>query len=132
MPLYYYNKSNMSSITQRYKPNLFDTWKMLHQKIDDSINIDEYENRLLNRIALSLIGLSVNEMRAGDSFAIICKRLRGFLDSDLYSDVYNRFKVSKIPLKWKFYFITAKCKSTYLFGLMALVLKKIIDYRVMI
>lgn len=127
--LYYYRKSNKLAITQRYKPDLFDTWKLLFQRIDDSINTDEYEVRLRNRRVLSIIGLSVNEMRADDTFVIICKRLRGFLDSDLYSEVYNHFNISRTPLKWKLFFLSVKNRNTYLFGLMALVLKKIIDCR---
>ena len=72
MPLYNYVKINADSLTKLHKPNLFGQWKNLYAKISEIIMAKDAEFRkaLNNRIALSIIGLALNETFSEKPFSL--------------------------------------------------------------
>lgn len=96
-PLYNFRKSNSRSVTQQYKPHLLATWELLHKKIHDTICVNgQYTNAYDKRVALSIIGLCINEMRMKGSFMDKCRRLRDVMHSGLYDHAYDHLNITKI------------------------------------
>ena len=112
IPLYNYLKNNYESLTKLYKPNLFQQWKTLYQKISEIIsnkNID-FQKALSNRIALSIIGLSLNETFSEKPFSLKRQKISEILHDDLYQKAYQNLEMKYFPLHWKVFFYAAKYK----------------------
>ena len=72
-PFYHYLKTNDGSITTRYKADLSEKFQHLWHIIENNIEKyslgKEYQEALSNRVALSMIGLGLNEIKAQRGFA---------------------------------------------------------------
>lgn len=114
LPLYNYFKVNNSSLTNLYKPYLFQQWKTLYQKISEIIlnkNID-FQKALSNRIALSIIGLGLNETFSDVPFYAKIKKISVILHDPIYIKAYQNLDMKYFPLHWKLFFYLAKNKSS--------------------
>ncbi len=113
LPLYNYRKNNYLSYTNLYKPYLFQQWKTLYQKISEIITNkeDEFKVALGNRIALSLIGLGINETYSNLPFSAKIKKIAIVLHDDLYIKAYQNLEMKYFPLHWKLFFYLAKSKN---------------------
>lgn len=114
LPLYNYFKVNNSSLTNLYKPYLFQQWKTLYQKISEIIlnkNID-FQKALSNRIALSIIGLGLNETFSDLPFYAKIKKISVILHDPIYIKAYQNLDMKYFPLHWKLFFYLAKNKSS--------------------
>lgn len=113
LPLYNYFKVNNSSLTNLYKPYLFQQWKTLYQKISEIIlnkNID-FQKALSNRIALSIIGLGLNETFSDLPFYAKIKKISVILHDPIYIKAYQNLEMKYFPLHWKLFFSLAKSKN---------------------
>ena len=113
LPLYNYRKNNFSSYTNHYKPYLFQQWKTLYQKISEVIlnkNID-FQKALSNRIALSIIGLGLNETFSDVPFYAKIKKISVILHDPVYIKAYQNLDMKYFPLHWKLFFSLAKSKN---------------------
>ena len=126
LPLYNYLKITEDSLTKLYKPYLFQQWKTLYQKISEIITNkeEEFKVALGNRIALSLIGLGINETYSNLPFSAKIKKIAIVLHDDLYIKAYQNLEMKYFPLHWKLFFYLAKNKFS--FGIYFL--SKIISY----
>lgn len=113
LPLYNYRKNNYLSYTNLYKPYLFQQWKTLYQKISEIIanKEDEFKVAFGNRIALSLIGLGINETYSNLPFSAKIKKIAIVLHDDLYIKAYQNLEMKYFPLHWKLFFYLAKSKN---------------------
>lgn len=114
LPLYNYFKVNNSSLTNLYKTYLFQQWKTLYQKISEVIlnkNID-FQKALSNRIALSIIGLGLNETFSDLPFYAKIKKISVILHDPIYIKAYQNLDMKYFPLHWKLFFYLAKNKSS--------------------
>ena len=72
-PFYHYLKTNDGSITTRYKADLSEKFQHLWHIIENNIEKyslgKEYQEALNNRVALSMVGLGLNEIKAQRGFA---------------------------------------------------------------
>lgn len=120
IPLYNYLKNNYESLTKLYKPNLFKQWKNLYSKISDLIQLKngEFQKALNNRIALSIIGLSLNETFSDKSFSEKKNKISEILHDNLYQKAYQDLDLKYFPLHWKLFFSLAKSKNA--FGVLSL------------
>lgn len=112
-PLYFYRRSNVSSLTSNYKPRLFSQWKYLYNLIGQEIsnkNID-FKEALNNRICLGVLNLSLNEMN-NSSFVDRYKNIKLILRDEIYKDSFDHFRLNYLPLHWKMFYFLAKKKST--------------------
>jgi glycosyltransferase EpsH len=110
LPLYYYRKSNNTSFTSHYKSNLFFQWKNLFKQIKRLIclNNEVFNSALNNRIALSIIGLGLNEMQNPEGFFSRYKKLRLILNDELYKKAYISLELKYFPMHWRLFFGFAK------------------------
>lgn len=110
--LYHYRKTNMTSQTTRYKKGFPKLWGNLYdiiQKyIDENALGEDFQEGLDNRIALGIIGLGMNELRAPVSGKEKRKALKAILSEERFRKAVKQLKISKMPLHWKGFFIFCK------------------------
>ena len=110
LPLYNYRKNNISSFTSRYKENLFYQWRNLFKQIKNLISDNNYFVSLNNRIALSIIGLGLNEVQNPKGFSNRIKNIKQILNDPQYNKAYKQLQLNYFPFHWKLFFVFAKYK----------------------
>lgn len=116
---YHYWKGNSNSITGGYNPNLRNQWNNLFYYIrefieDNDLGVDFYR-ALDNRIAMSVLGLGLNECNKKNQLSFI-KKLRNFkeiLNDKLIRSSYDKFEINKFPIHWKLFYIFNKNKMVF-------------------
>lgn len=110
---YHYRKDNSISLTTQYKPRFKEQWFALFDLIDDYItrnSLDDsiFKQALANRIAVSMLGLGLNEINnTDDAFAkITC--IKSILNETRLRKAYNQLNLNCFPLHWKIFFVCAK------------------------
>lgn len=115
-PVYHYRKTNMNSKTTVYKRDLvasrMDFFHLLMRYIDNHKLGEEYRQALYNRIALSMIGIGLNELSSPQTVFGQAKKLRDVLRQDDYQQAYARFDLTYLDLKWKAFFALCKYEQT--------------------
>lgn len=110
--LYHYRKTNMTSQTTRYKKGFPKLWGNLYDIIGEYIennNLgDDFKEGLSNRIALGIIGLGMNELRAPVSPKEKRKALKSILTEERFRKAVKKLKISKMPIHWKIFFTFCK------------------------
>ncbi|OJU75697.1 MAG: hypothetical protein BGO09_12310 [Bacteroidetes bacterium 47-18] len=114
-PLYCYRKTNTGSFTQQYKPALFDKWQRLFSHIREHVQTPEEQTAFRNRIALSIIGLGINEMGNPAGARAQRKQLRAVLGNAAYRDALEQLDTRYLPLHWKLYFGAARKGRIFIF-----------------
>lgn len=109
-PLYMYRRNNVSSLTSTYKPNLLNQWSLLFKLIENKIVSRgfDFDLALNNRIALSIIGLGLNELQNPKGFMARYHNLKTILKSPLHKKAYHQLELKYFPLHWKMFFFFAK------------------------
>lgn len=109
-PLYHYRRYNLNSFTSTNKKNLFFDWKNLFNRIHNLIAYkkEDFHIALNNRIALSIIGLGLNEMQNPNGYSDRIKNLKQILNDPLYDKAYKQLVLKYFPLHWKLFFAFAK------------------------
>lgn len=109
--LYYYNKVNESSLTSTYKPKLIKQWDELHNRLDKLIYSNEIvRSNLINRYAVSIIGLGLNVMSANKSFFWSRSEIHKIIINKRYKEALSVLPIENMPLHWKVFFIFARNK----------------------
>ncbi|MCC5891812.1 glycosyltransferase [Exiguobacterium sp.] len=115
-PVYHYRKTNMNSESTVYKQDLVTSRINFFHFMMDYIERhdlgDEYRQALSNRIALSMIGIGLNELASPRSVRGQAKALRDVLRQDDYRRAYAQFDLSHLDLKWKTFFALCKHEQT--------------------
>lgn len=106
----HYRKDNDTSLTRKYKPMLFDQWQELYTRMSVVIkeNSLPFEEALNNRIALSIIGLGLNELINTTSSKEKIKKLKSIITSPRYKTAYSRLQTKYFPVHWKLFFTLCK------------------------
>jgi glycosyltransferase involved in cell wall biosynthesis len=127
-PLYQYRKYNQNSLTSTYKSTLFQQWLCLFQLIKPfSLNKGiEFQNAFYNRVALSIIGLGLNEQLNSKSFWEKYTNLKRIINNSMYREAFSKLQMQYFPLHWKIFFFFAKYRMIFLLMLMLKAIKKII------
>lgn len=109
---YHYRKSNKTSITSKYKSDLYNQCQKLYDIIFDYINENRleitYKQALQNRIALSTIGLGLNVLKMDASFIKKIKEIRKIISSERYKQSYKQLETKYLPFHWKIFFLCSK------------------------
>lgn len=114
VPYYNYVRYNESSLTTLYKASLFSQWQRLHEKmlkIIEGKNVS-FENALYNRIALSIVGLGLNEIENPAGIRQQLQRFQEMLYDPLYEKSFRQLIFEYFPVHWKILFMMAKHKNT--------------------
>lgn len=110
--LNHYRKDNESSLTSNYKEKLFAQWNHLYdlmqQCIDENGLDDSFNQALKNRIAMSIIGLGLNELDNKKSAFAKIKKIKEIISSDKYRNAYKTLTLKYFPIHWKVFFMFAK------------------------
>lgn len=106
--MYHYRRSNTTSVTSAYREELFGLWQNLYQRMGQYIqekNLPEiYNEALQNRIALGVLGLTLNVSGARKSFFEKRRELREILKSEKYHTALISLDISGMPKKWKLFY----------------------------
>lgn len=128
--LNHYRKINTSSLTSTYNKFLFERWMNLFRMMNEYIHKkdlnDDYKKGLSNRIALSLLGLGLNEMSSNKSFFGKCKEISRIVSLPEYREAYKGLNFSYFPIHWKIFYLFAKYRFSIGVYVLLLCIKKII------
>ena len=132
-PFYHYRKTNCNSITSKYNPNLSKQWmvlfELMFQKIKDyNLGLD-YIQALDNRIAMSMIGLGLNEIHAKNGFLPSLKKVKTLLAISRVRESLRLLDTSKMPLSWKIFFFLCKHKLIFSLTLMLYLIEFVRTHR---
>lgn len=124
----HYRKYNTTSLTSIYKPELFIRWKSLQDRLwnivsGDQILLEAYKNR----IAITIIGLGLNECFSNNSIFVKYKNLMKILHTDRYKEAYEQLDFSYFPIHWKIFFLCAKYRFGWGLLLLLFCIKRIIS-----
>lgn len=101
---YHYRCDNNSSLTTRGDPLLSDKRKRMFSIISERFGDQEERIALNNRIALSVLGLMINEY----SFANSRKRMDSVLSDPIYKEPLKLLETKYMPVHWRFFFYCAR------------------------
>lgn len=128
--LNHYRKDNESSITSKYKPQLYNQWQFLFNKMQEEIDTKrldaEFSQALNNRIALSIIGLGLTELDNPDGTFSKIKKIKGIISSKRYRNAYKSLALKYFPIHWKLFFLLAKMNCATGLYVLLVAMKKMI------
>jgi glycosyltransferase EpsH len=109
---YHYRRSTTDSITSGYKSKLFEQWNNLFRYMERYIKQNDlpemYYEALYNRIAISVLGHSLNVAAASKNIFCKIKEIKCIISSDVYRKAYQNFSLNYLPLHWKLFYGFAK------------------------
>ncbi len=109
-PMYHYRTHGTSS-TGGYNANLVSGWERLYRIVSDIITSgnlgDDFNAALENRIALSLIGVGLNECRSTRSRAEKIAALKEILSMESYRRAIRSLPLAHLPPHWRLFFMAA-------------------------
>ncbi len=133
--LYHYRRTSHTTITRRHRPGLADQWERAFARWGEFTtkrrNPEEFRAALDNRIALSLIGLGLNEAHLDNPRAVRARisMLRRHLASDTYAGPVRRLPIRYLPLKWRPFFVLCRYRLTALLYLHLVVIRRLMRRR---
>ena len=130
---YYHYRKIDTSFTNTYREGLEKKWAILFREMKKVLkkkNLGkEYQKALSNRIALSIIGIGMNEVgNKGKSHYWRYKKVRSYLKSSQYRKACKNLNIKNMPIIWKIFFVCCKLKFTlavYCMLLAIMVLRKL-------
>lgn len=126
--LSHYRKYNSTSLTATYKPNLTVQWSNLQNRILTIIGQDkELKQAYFNRIALSIIGIGLNECASKESLRSKKERINSYLSGKYPSQALKQLNLRYFPVHWKVFFSSAKYHHIWIFMFLLTIIYKIIN-----
>ena len=126
-PYYHYLRINETSLTSKHNPHLLDRWMCLYDIMESFIDNnhlgEKYKIALNNRIALSMIGLGLNEVRGNQS---VMKAISGggkLLENRRLKESVDALDTRLMPLPWKVFFFLCKHKLKIPLAVMLLLME---------
>jgi glycosyltransferase involved in cell wall biosynthesis len=113
-PLYHYKKTRNTSITTVYKTWLFDRWQELFDRMERQIESQglgpRFAEAMDNRIALSLIGLGLNELNPSNpkNYPGKVSYLKSILAQERYRKAYANLELAYFSIHWRMFFYFCK------------------------
>ncbi|MFV0271037.1 MAG: glycosyltransferase family 2 protein [Macellibacteroides fermentans] len=112
---YHYRKNVVTSLSSTYRPNMLNQWKALFEEISLSCmqhtKDPRFEKALRSRIALSIIGLGLNECCSSASRAQKIAAIASILRQDPFRTALKRLPLTWFPLHWKLFFACARYQN---------------------
>lgn len=123
---YHYRKFNSSAETKKYKPQLPQQWNRLFDHMKATATDEISQTSLSNRIALSIIGLGLNECLSPDTLKKKTDKIAEIINQPHYREAYKELDLTYFPIHWKVFFFAAKHNMKRVLMLLVLCIKKII------
>ena len=118
----HYRKYNDFSLTKGYKPNLYLQWQSLFDLIEEHITLkqlpEQFRTAIQNRIALSIIGLGLNQCASGEGLISDAKALKRIIRSPRYKKAYAQLEMRYFQLHWRIFFESAKHGLSFLLAIL--------------
>ncbi|WP_214792415.1 MULTISPECIES: glycosyltransferase family 2 protein [unclassified Exiguobacterium] len=115
-PVYHYRKTDAGSMSSAYKRDLVTSrlqfFHILMRYIETHHLGEEYMQALYNRIALSMIGIGLNELAAPKSLFAQAESLKQVLRQDEYKQAYSQMELEHFDVKWRTFFQLCKHERT--------------------
>ena len=109
-PFYHYNKQIKGTLSRTYRPRLQEQYKELFKEFGiakEALRVDEAcAQALNNRIALTIIGIGLNELANPNKKERI-KKIRQYIRSDFYKEGYRNAQKKYLPPVWKIFIFCA-------------------------
>ena len=125
----HYRRCNKGSLTNGYNPYLYERWLVLFKKIAYHIEQnklgDEFSSAFQNRIALSIIGLGLNQCASGHSLRLNQLEIKKIILSDQYKVAYKQLDMHYFPIYWRVFFESAKQGYSLLLTILLIIIKKL-------
>lgn len=116
--LYCYRKTNEQATTRCYCKEMVQKWEILFdyfwKYISQTGSIPRCEEALNNRIALSILGIGLNELNSERGFRKKAEYLRSVIKKRQWQKAYGELHYEYFPIKWKVFFYFSKSKQTEL------------------
>ena len=123
----HYRKTNANSLSTAYTRKIFERWKRLFNRIDAYLCENQlpetYHQALRNRVSFCLIGLGINLAESSEPLHKKFSELGIVLNDPVYQNAIASLDFSRLPLKWKVFFVFAKHKNILLLYAMLFVIK---------
>ena len=119
MPLYHYRYTK-NSLSSKYRPNLESQWdnlfKIIQRKINKQCLSADYQEAFCNRIALSVLGIGMNEIENPNlRFFKFSKYIGHYINTKQYRNAIASMKLKELPFIWKALMFC--CKYRLAFGI---------------
>ena len=114
-PYYFYRRSENGTLTTVYLSDKSQKWLELFRLIAEKAGTagnPGYQEALSNRIALSCLGLGLNEIRATDGLFAKAHRYKTVLNSSPYREAVSRLDITPMPIHWKLFYLLCKKRLT--------------------
>lgn len=129
----HYRKTNVTSFTRSYKPQLFEQWKYVFQIMrvynhqhDKPL---EFETALNNRIAMSLMSLGLNQLSSSMSVKEKYRQIRAILLDGEYHQAVSTLSLRYFSIHWKVFYFAAKHRITVVVVVLLLAIWKMLRSR---
>ena len=126
---YHYRKYNDKSITTRYNSELCEEWNRLFDKMEEYIHDNKlpelYQDALNNRIALSILGQSLNIAASDKTHKEKVELIRDILYTPRYRNAYKKLKIKYFASYWKVFYWAAKHRQTFLVYMLIVIIQMI-------
>lgn len=126
---YCYRKTNDNATTRKYRGQLVAQWEKLfsyfERYITDNQLGEDFTAALQNRIALSMLGIGLNELESSKNFFQKASWLREVLKKKQWTEAYERLEFKYFPVKWKVFFGLCKFRQTELLLVMLMIIRKL-------
>lgn len=123
---YHYRKCNSGAETKKYKPQLPQQWNKLFDYMKATSTDEISQKALHNRIALSIIGLGLNECLSSNTLKEKTDKIAEIINQPHYRAAYKELDLTYFPIHWKVFFFAAKYNMKRVLMLLVLCIKKII------
>lgn len=128
-PLYHYRKNVKDSITSMYRPELDKQWDNLYTKMIEIIKVNRFDQSFYcgmnNRIALNVLGASLNCVQDDAGWLVKCRRVHAVLGNPRRKEALKQLSLEQMPLHWKLYFFSAKYKLTFVLCILSIIISKL-------
>ena len=110
---FYHYRYAAGSLTSKYRSRLAEQWKVLfsymQRKIEEDNLPPDFREALNNRIALSFLGIGMNEMDNPDgNFFQFAKYMKRYTGSEDYRAAIASMRLAKLPFVWKMLLLCCK------------------------
>lgn len=123
---YNYRKTDNGTTTRKYRPRMFEQWKLLFHYLDNYIKEcdEDFHIALENRIALSPVSLGLNEICNPEGFFVGVRKMKKILQDDEIVHAYQKLEFQYFPIKWKVFFYMCKLKTALPLMFMIIMINK--------
>lgn len=105
------------SLTQKYKPNMFNMINVLYKELESKVGADiEKRNRLQRQYFVNLKSCIQQESKknSNNPFVIRLKNIKLIINDELVSNILDDYPVNKIQFKQKIFLLMIKYRMAFL------------------